>query len=262
MPLLYPAAEFILYETVNICKLWILLNQYIMSYMAKYDERIRARSMRKDGISIVVIAKELLVAKSSVSKWCRDIELSEEQFEKLRKNSGISLSTGQRMGAEVNKRKRLDAIQSAEVWARNVVKNISNRELILIATALYWCEGSKTDSTSRFLFANSDPNMIVLMRNALVQVMGVSSDDIVCSIQINRIHEKRIDTVLSFWKKLLDLEDSQLRKPYFVNTKVSKVYENYDNYFGVCRLVVRKSKPLKYKILGLINALKANILSA
>ncbi|MES3031787.1 MAG: hypothetical protein V4699_00920 [Patescibacteria group bacterium] len=230
--------------------------------MSKYKKRLKARSMRSVGTSIIIIAKELRVSKSSVSGWCRDITLTEAQFEKLRKNRGISLKTGQRMGAETNKKKRLDAIETADLAGKKLVNKISKRELLLIAIALYWSEGSKTDSTSRFMFANSDPDMILLMKNTLIQVMKVAPDDIVCSIQINMIHKQRIEKVLIFWKKLLELEDSQLRKPYFVNTKVNKVYENYENYFGVCRLLVRRSKNLKYRMLGLIKAVKSDILSA
>ena len=122
--------------------------------MAKYSQRAKARLMRKEGISIIVIARELGVSKSSASKWCRDIALTEEQFERLRKSKGISLKTGQRMGAETNKNKRLDAIELANVWGKKIVKNISKRELLLIATALYWSEGSKSDRTSGFLFVN------------------------------------------------------------------------------------------------------------
>src|SRR3989338_160186 len=231
-----------------------------MSYMAKYDARIRARKMRKNGISIITISKELNVSKGSVSLWCRDILLNSQQIEKLKKQKGNML--GRWIGAEANRKKKLYNIQEADTWGKNSVKKISSRELLLVIAALYWCEGSKTDSTSRFLFANSDPSMILLMKNALIKVIQVAPEDIVCCIQINKIHEKRIRTVLIFWKKLLKLNNSQMRKPYFVNTKISKVYDNYDTYFGVCRLFVRRSKNLKYRMLGLIKALKTESLSA
>ncbi|MEI6843050.1 MAG: hypothetical protein WCK48_00875 [bacterium] len=230
--------------------------------MSKYNERIQAREMRKKGISILKIAHDLNVTKSSVSAWCRDISLTKEQNERLQKNKGVSVTTGQRIGAERNKQKKLDAILFAEKEGQKIVSKISKRELLLIATALYWSEGSKTDTTSTWMFVNSDPEMILLMNNFLVDVMDVLQEDIVCCIQINRIHEQRIKKVLIFWKKLLGLKGSQIRKPYFVNTKVNKVYENYDTYFGVCRLFVRRSKNLKYKMVGLIKALKNQILSA
>ncbi len=230
--------------------------------MSKYNERIRALSMRREGVSILVIARELGVSKGTASKWCRNIVLTKEQFENLKRNQGISVKTGQRIGAEMNKRKRIDAIKSADIWGSELIKKISKRELLLIATALYWSEGSKSDRTSGFIFVNSDPEMILVMKLFLVNVLDIPSEEIVCSIQINRIHEKRINTVLNFWKKLLNLPDNQFRKPYYVNTKISKVYDNYDNYYGICRLVVRKGMNWKYRMIGLIKAVKNNILSA
>ena len=233
-----------------------------MLYMAKYDKRLQARLMRKNGISIIVIAHELNVSKSSVSSWCCDIILTTKQFEKLKKNKGVSWTTGQRMGAETNKRKRTDAIKEAEDFGKKLVKHVSSRELLLIASALYWSEGSKTDTTSTLMFVNSDPEMVLVMKKFLIEVFGVSHGDLVCAIQINKIHEKRIKKVLIFWKKMLGLKGIQIRKPYYVKTKVNKVYENYANYYGVCRLFVRKSKNLKYRMLGLIKAMKEDILSA
>ena len=47
-----------------------------MLYMSKYNERIKARKMRKNGISIISISKELNVSKSSISVWCKDIILT------------------------------------------------------------------------------------------------------------------------------------------------------------------------------------------
>ena len=227
--------------------------------MAKYDKRIKARIMRKEGISIIVIARDLNVSKSAVSLWCRDILLNFEQIEKLKKQKGSVM--GRWMGAESNRKKKRDAINDANNWGKQHIKKISKRELLLIATALYWSEGSKSERTSGFIFVNSDPEMILVMKLFLVNVLHIPSEEIVCSIQINRIHERRIDVVLNFWKKLLNLQNSQFRKPYYVNTKVSKVYDNYDNYYGICRLVVRRGMNLKYRMLGLIKSMKDNILS-
>jgi len=230
--------------------------------MSRFNDRLKAQALRRQGISIVVIAKKLSVSKSSVSKWCRTINLTEDQFEKLRKNKGVSLTTGQRMGAETNKKKRLDAILNAELSGKNIINKISKRELLLIVTALYWCEGSKSDRTSGFILVNSDPDMIYIVKYFLVHNLDIPIKDIVCSIQINKIHKERINLVLSFWKNLLKLPKDQFRKPYYVNTKVKRVYENYDNYYGICRLSVRRGMNLKYRMLGLIKAIKDDILPA
>ncbi len=231
---------------------------YYICTMAKSRERLKARSMRKRGVSIIVIAKKLLVSKSSVSDWCSDIKLTNRQLERLKNNKGVSLTTGQRMGSEANKKKKIDAIKLANDIGLKTVKNLSKREQVLIVTALYWCEGSKSESTSRFVFINSDPKMIIFVKNFLVSVMKIPSEDIVCGLQINFIHKKRIIQVLNFWKNLLGFKGNQVLKPYYVHTKVKKAYSNYNDYYGVCRLIVRRSKYLKYRMLGLIEAIKSN----
>jgi len=230
--------------------------------MAKFVEKIKARKMREKGLSLLTISRKLSVTKSTVSLWCKDIILTKEQVNKLLNDRNEFLTTGRMMGAAVNKRKKLNSLKEAYAFGKRFVGKISKRELTLITAALYWAEGSKADSTSRFMFINSDPEMILIVKKFLISNMGVSLADIMCSIQINRIHEKRIKVILNFWKNLLGLPEEQIKKPYFVNTKTTKVYKNYENYFGVCRLSVSRSSLLKYKVIGLIGALKSNILSA
>ncbi len=229
--------------------------------MALYQKRLEAIKLRKKGLSVGAIAKSLLVSKSTASLWCRNITLNDFQRKELKKNQILLGHRGRIIGAMKNKQKRLSAIKKADALGETLVKKITKRELLLIATALYWSEGSKSDRTSGFIFVNSDPEMVLIMKLFLVNILNISPKDIVCSIQINKIHEKRIRKVLSFWKNLLQLENSQFRKPYYVNTKANKVYANYENYYGICRLIVRRGMNLKYQMLGLIKAVKSDILS-
>ncbi|OIO29902.1 hypothetical protein COX93_02555 [Candidatus Nomurabacteria bacterium CG_4_10_14_0_2_um_filter_30_12] len=228
--------------------------------MSKYELKGEAQKLRREGYPINEIKKKLGLSKSTVSLWCRDIILTEEQYKKIKKEHIFKTQKGRLIGAQMNKNKRINAIKDANILGRKLIRKISKRELLLIAIALYWSEGSKSDRTSGFIFINSDPEMILVMKLFLINVLHIPLEEIVCSIQINRIHEERIDKVLNFWKKLLQLQNSQFRKPYYVNTKVNKVYDNYENYYGICRLAVRKGMNLKYRMLGLIKAIKEDIL--
>ena len=78
-------------------------------------------------------------------------------------------------------------------------------------------------------------------------------------IQINAIHKSRISTVLDFWKHTLEINDSQIQQPYFINIKPKKIYENYDLYYGIARLKVVKSSNLAYKMLEYIGTIKAGV---
>jgi transposase-like protein len=55
----------------------------------KRAERERARELRRAGHSVKEICRELGVAKSSVSVWVRDIELTDEQLLALKRRSPI-----------------------------------------------------------------------------------------------------------------------------------------------------------------------------
>jgi transcriptional regulator with XRE-family HTH domain len=224
--------------------------------MAMFDKKIKARKLREKGLPINDIKDKLGVSKSTVSLWCRDIVLSEQKIEKIRLDHILKTQKGRLLGAQMNKQKRLDAITEADAFGKKNIRRLSHKELMLVATALYWSEGAKSESTAGFQFINSDPEMILMIKRFLLAI-GVLKEDFVCSVQINEIHKGRITQVLNFWKKLLELDDQQIRSPYFVKTKVSKVYSNYETYFGICRLAVRKSTALKYKMLGLIKAMKA-----
>lgn len=129
----------------------------------------------------------------------------------------------------------------------------------MIGLALYWAEGSKADSSSGFIFVNSDPIMIKLMFLWLTKIMNVNKSDIYGQISINSIHKNREDQVLIFWSNLLDLPKSQFNRTYFMKVVQKKVYKNHDHYYGVFRLGVRKSSYIKYLVLEMIRLLKADV---
>lgn len=228
--------------------------------MALYEKRIQAILLRKEGESIKNIGKILNISKSSASIWCREVQITEKQRNELMNGRNLKSLKGRLIGAEMNKQKRIRAIEDGYIFGKQQIQKLNNRELIIAGTALYWAEGSKSDLTFGFQFINSDPDMIICMRRFL-SLLGIEDMDVACKVQINEMHKPRIELVLKFWKDLLDLRDEQLAAPSFVKTTTKKVYENYNTYYGICRLIVRKSAMLKYKMLGLIKALKEDILS-
>ena len=130
------------------------------------------------------------------------------------------------------------------------------RDILIGGIALYWAEGSKSEATSGFVLINSDPAMILFMVRFLMDVLEVSKTDLICSIQINRIHRNRIDEVIEFWSSLLQLPLAQFTKPYYINVTPKKRYSNHHVYYGILRLKVRKSSSLKYHMIELIRFFK------
>jgi len=222
--------------------------------MAKFDKRLEARKMRRNGKSLGDISRFLKVSKSSVSIWCRDLILTDNQ-KKILKESAIKAGhKGRLIGAEMNKRKRLENIKMFKRLAVRDLGQISQRDLLVASISLYWAEGCK--SGNRFIFINSDPQMIKLICRFLKDVLKISKDRFKATVQINEIHRPRIGKILSFWSSLLDLPPEQFGNPYFVKIKPKKVYDNHDSYYGIMRLGVNKSSDLQYKMSAYIDVLK------
>lgn len=227
--------------------------------MSKFNLKSKAFELRKSGKSINEIAKILVISKGTASIWCSEIELSDNQKKKLQDKMRKMGHTGRLKGAQANKDKKIKSQKEAKIWAENLIKDISLRDRFIIGVALYWAEGSKASTTTGFIFVNSDPIMINYMYDWLITVIGIPKIDIVAKISINESHKYRINKVLNFWSNLLDLPRNQFSNTFFQKTVQKKVYRNHDIHYGVLRLGVRRSTFLKYKVLALIEKLKAGV---
>ena len=221
--------------------------------MAKSSKLPLAIKLRKQGLSIKAIAKSLGISKSTASIWCRNVLLTEAQKTLLFKNAVRAGLLGRLKGAEMNRKKKEDRIEFHKNNGLSEIGNMSLRDLLIAGAALYWAEGSKSGS---FSFVNSDPVMVKFMLKWFHEVMGMKKEDFRLRIFINQIHEYRIEKILFFWCKFLKIPRAQFHKTIFLKHKQKKVYENHNSYYGTLTIRAKKSTELKYKILGLINALK------
>lgn len=225
--------------------------------MAKFEKRLEAHALRRSGWSIHSIAMHLEVSKSSASIWCRDLLLTESQKNRVLKNAARGGHLGRVKGALTNRLKKQNKIRFYSDAAVRDVADMSKRDFFIAGIALYWAEGSKKSHMS---FTNSEPRLVKFMYGWFREIMGVSKDDFMPRIFINEIHRPRIKKVLRFWAELLKMPVSQFGKPVFLKRAPRKIYENYDTYYGVISLGARRSADLKYRILGLIDAVGNNSL--
>ena len=227
--------------------------------MSKFEFKPLVTALRKSGKSLNEIRKSTGLSKSTVSLWCRNIALSELQKKRLLDKMITMGHAGRLKGAQTNKEKKIKSQKEARIWSLDLLGSISERDKLISGIALYWAEGSKAASTSGFIFVNSDPIMIRFMYEWLIYSVQISKEDITAQISINEIHRYRIKKVLNFWSHLLDLPPERFSKTFFAHSIQRKVYQNHDIHYGVLRLSVRRSTVLKYKLLSLIDILKANV---
>jgi hypothetical protein len=223
--------------------------------MAKSLKRLEAIKLRRSGIAINIIAKRLKVSKSSVSIWCRDIVLSEQQREKLRQSQIAAGGRGRMIGAEMNRQKRLGQILHYEEEGKRVIGKLSERDKFMIGLGLYWGEGVRAFNSTTAI-VNSDPSITLFGLQWFIDILGVRKEDIRPYIYISGAHKFRASEIVGFWSKLLNIPKHQFPALIFIKSRSKKVYENHNSYYGVIALRVRRGTSLKYKILGLIKACK------
>jgi transcriptional regulator with XRE-family HTH domain len=222
--------------------------------MAKFAQRNKALTLRRLGKSLNEIASELGVSKGSVSAWCRDITLTTVQAKKLRDQAIKSGNVGRLKGAAMNRHKKEVVVTQQKSEALKQLGTLSERDLFMLGLGLYWGEGVKTSGT-RVAIVNSDPYVILLSKRWFVECLHVSSDRFRPVIFINEVHRSREERLLAYWSTVLALRRDQFSNTVFLKVKNKKVYENHDSYYGIVALRIARPGELKYRILGLLEAL-------
>jgi transcriptional regulator with XRE-family HTH domain len=221
--------------------------------MAKYLSRLKARELRKKGVSVKDIAEKLKVSKSTASIWSRDIILTIEQLEKLRRASLKGAEKGRLKSALLQKKKWQDNMDFHFESGKKILGKLSNRELLIAGLALYWGEGSKKSRTIEL--CNSDPAAIQFFIAWLKKFFLIKNEDLRGYIGINAIHKSREAIVKEFWSKITGIPLAQFTKISYKKTKNKKVYENYDSHYGTIAIRVLQPSRFYGKIIGLINGL-------
>ena len=221
----------------------------------KESEKTKAIELRKKGFSYVEILKSVPVAKSTLSLWLRSVGLSKKQKQKLTEKKLASMERGWLKW----KQKRVDLVEKIKTQARTEIKSISTRELWLIGTALYWAEGSKEREASvsqPVKFSNSDPMMLRLFLKWLREIIKISEEELVYEIYIHENSKNSLDSVRKYWSKTLKIDISKLDRVYFKRNKIKTNRTNIgDSYFGLIRIMVRKSSTLNRKITGWVEGI-------
>lgn len=209
----------------------------------------KAIKLRRMGFSYNEISKQILVAKSTLSKLLKDIELNS----KAKKILCDKTVKAQKMGAEARHAQRIEKVINIKNSAASQIGKITDRELFLMGIMLYWAEGAKIregNISQQVMFGNSDPRMCKLFLRWLRESLMVKETDIYFSVYVNSIFIGKEEGILSFWCKEMGVSPDRFTKLYFTRTRFSldnKRKERLD-YHGLLRIRVKKSLDLNRRI--------------
>jgi len=210
--------------------------------MAKPEARKKARELRTQGKSIKAIASEVDVSTSTVSRWVRDIKLSESQLEHLSEQKKQWGS--QNKGAQNNKAK---AKQQRLQYQQEGRKQAQKRDwLHMQGCMLYWAEGAK--ERNRLEFVNSDVHMMKLFMKFMRNSLNINDADIVVRIHCHDTEVNRIHEIENYWSKTLNIPLENFGK-----TQIKQGTSSRKNRLtnGICTLRVDNTK-LVHHVFGAI----------
>ncbi|MER7311074.1 MULTISPECIES: hypothetical protein [Streptomyces] len=200
---------------------------------AKDDLRAKARELRRRGLTYDAIQVELGCSKSSISLWVRDLpkpERSRTAVEQAR------LAGRKRWDHELalrdTERQRTKAVAKKEIGA------MSDRDLFLVGTALYWSEGTKDkpyDRRESVTFINSDPGMVEVYL-AWLALLGFPREQLRYRLMIHETADA--ESAMSYWADLIGIDVSTFQKTTLKKHNPKTVRKNVGSGYRGC-LVIR-----------------------
>lgn len=218
--------------------------------MAKPAEKMKAFALRREGLGIKEIAREVGVAPGTISKWLIDLPLTEPQRKLIHERHLAAGNRGRMMGARMNTDKKLERIDVARTQAAKTISEVSPDALFFMGLGLYWGEGTKTSSSS-LAVSNSDPRVIILMIRWFIECFDIKKEQFMPRIFISEVHRDRETVITAYWSKTLNIPHAQFKRMVFL-PRGKKIYENRDIYYGVLALRVSKGGEIRTKILAYI----------
>jgi transcriptional regulator with XRE-family HTH domain len=203
----------------------------------KTREQEEARRLRReDGLSVREIQRRLNVAKSSVSLWVRDVPLTAEQLERLRRSNGRhprQLKAAKRNAELARGRRRAYQAEGRALARRGDVRHAAG-------CMLYWAEGDKNRNAARI--ANADPEVLRLFVRFLRTYFGVDGDRIRVTCNLFADHLGRQHEIEQFWLDTLGLPRSSLcRSTVNVYSKYSQKKRQNRLPYGTCKVCVNST---------------------
>jgi hypothetical protein len=198
-------------------------------------EQRQARELRAQGWSVKEIEQELGVARSSVSRWVRHVELDAGQQQ--------SLAERGRLAAHAAAQRKARAAREVRRGYQNVGRRLVRERDGSYAAGcmLYWAEGSKERNSLKIV--NSDPELLVTFVRFLRTHFAVPNARIKISCNLFADHAVRQHETESFWLTRLGLDHASLRRST-VNaySRASQRKRTNALPYGTCAVVVNDTR--------------------
>ncbi len=215
--------------------------------LSRWEKSELGKDLRRLGLSYGEIMELVEVNKSTLATWCRDVKLSTEQIEAMKKRRaqepGIPVDT------QWKRRKEVELIRAqATLEAEHLV----DESLWVAGVAMYWGEGTKVGS--QLTMANSDPAVLRMFKAWSIKYLGPNMG---WRAKLN-IHANNDEPgSRQWWAAQLDIPLNDFTKTY-IKPDGTGHRTNHLPY-GVCQVTKRKSSNGYHTAMAWIEFLQVNL---
>lgn len=168
----------------------------------------QVRKSRSQGLSLRQIEKQFKVSTSRISVWVKDINVENKLYQRS---------------------KKIQKMQKNKYVELGKKKNILQNEARLLASLLYWCEGSKYPSSNCIAFANSDPALVRSFVALLRKSFLLDDSKFRVGLQLHTTHN--LEKMILYWSYLLQIPKTQFYKATITEPTLKR---KRMNYMGTC----------------------------
>ena len=217
-----------------------------VSTTKRWEQKELVQSLRRQGLSYreILSRAPFTLARSTISSWCKDIDLTAEQLDRLDKLYRASSYRNRLLGSKTTQRRRVAEVEAIEIKAREEVSRLRQNELWLAGLMLYWAEG---DKTHRVGLSNSDARLVRFMMRWFREICCVPEGKFRARLHVHTGQDD--DSMKAFWSRVTDLPLSKFGKSYMKREGTG--HRKNMLYQGTIAIHI-SSKDLLYRIHGWI----------
>ena len=214
--------------------------------MKYWEKKEVVRGFRQQGLSYGEIRQKapFTISKSTLSHWCKDIELTAEQKDRLDSLLRDGSYRGRLLGSKTTQLRRAREIEEIKTKAKSEIHGLTKNEFMLAGLMLYWAEGNKKNKVG---ISNSDPELIRMMMKWFREVCGTTDEKFKPHLNIHSGQDEL--QIKKFWSEITELPTQQFGKSYI--KKEGTGHRKNILYKGTIKVEIC-NKNLLYRILGWI----------
>lgn len=206
----------------------------------KYKERDRALELRiKHKLGYATIAKQLNVSKSTLSRWLKDLPLSEKRIHELRRENWARGEASRELFRQTMRQKREEKDAQIYEEQRKQLGTLSRQSVFVAGLMLYLAEGDKKDIYHIGL-ANTDPEIIKFFLRWLQDFLKIPQSRI--RIQLHLYESMNINKERVFWQKQTGLPRDQFYKDQIRKIRPDSFSYSESFRHGTCKIYVNGRK--------------------